>query len=264
VVRALRPDVVAAHDGHGAALALRHLDRPVVVHRRVDFVPSWAGFRRYRRAAGVIAVSDAVAAILRAGGVERVAVVEDGVDVDAFRGAAPDPALPASLGLRSPFALAVGALVPHKGHEWLVRAMPLLPDLPVVVLGEGPLRARLLRLARRLGVADRLRLPGIRADVAAWMATASVFVHPSVEEGLGQAVIEAGLAGAPLVTTTAGGLADLGLGRQVSPADPRALAEAIAASLRSPVRADPQVLATSFSVERMVRRTVTTYATWAR
>jgi glycosyltransferase involved in cell wall biosynthesis len=257
----LRPDVVAAHDGHGAALALRQRRWPVVVHRRVDFVPSWLGYARYRRAAGVIAVSGAVAAILRRGGVDRVAVVHDGVDAGPFLAARPDPEVRRSLGVPDgvPLAVAVGALVDHKGHDVLVRALPEVPDLVCAILGEGPRREALLTLARRLGVAARVHLVGARDDVARWLATADLFVHPSVEEGLGQAVIEAGLAGAPVVTTDAGGLPELGVGRTCAARDPTALAAAIRDGLRDPARADRVALAERFSVERMVRDTLAAY-----
>jgi glycosyltransferase involved in cell wall biosynthesis len=125
----------------------------------------------------------------------------------------------------------------------------------VVILGEGPERGRLARDAARLGVAGRLHLVGARADVPRWLASADRFVHPSVEEGLGQAVLEAGFAGAPIVTTSAGGLAELALGRMCAPADAGALAEAICAP---PVRADRAALA-RFTAEQMAARTWEVY-----
>ena len=262
VIADLGADLVAAHDGHGAALALRYLGVPVVVHRRVDFAPSALGFARYRRAAGVIAVSGAVAAVLRRGRVERIRVVHDAVDAGPFLEATPDPGLRAEVG-PGPLAVAVGALVDHKGHAVLIRAAARLPDLRVAILGEGPRREGLAALARDLGVADRVQLLGSRGDVPRWLASADVFVHPSVEEGLGQAVIEAGLAGIPIVATTAGGIPEIGVGRLVTPGDPEALAGAIRAALADPRTADRAALADRFSIDRLIAATFDAYAEFA-
>jgi glycosyltransferase involved in cell wall biosynthesis len=262
IVRELDPDVVAAHDGHAAALALRHLRHPVVVHRRVDFVPSWLGYARYRRAAGVVAVSGAVAAVLRRGRVERIRVVHDAVDAGPFLAATRDDALRSSLG-PGPLAVAVGALVDHKGHDVLIRALAKVPGLRLAIVGEGPRRGALAERARAEGVADRVHLVGAREDVPRWLASADLFVHPSVEEGLGQAVIEAALAGTPIVATSAGGIPELGVGRPCRPGDPDALADAIRAALADPRPEDRVAVAERFSVERMIAATFDAYAAFA-
>lgn len=256
---ALRPDLVAAHDGHGAALALGRARWPVVVHRRVDFAPSWLGARRYRRAAGVIAVSRAVAAILERRGVEQPAVVHDGVDPAPWRSARPDPALRAQLAGGRRLVVAVGALVEHKGHDVLARAMGSVPDAVCVVLGEGPRRNALVGLDP-----ERFTLVGRRDDVPRWVASADLFVHPSRQEGLGQAVIEAGLTGTPVVTTAAGGLPELGIGRSCPPDDPVALARAVVAELGAPTPIDTAALADRFSIDRMVEGTLRAYGAIAR
>lgn len=256
-LRDLAPDVVAAHDGHGAALCLRVAAAPVVVHRRTDFVPSWLGYRRYRRAAEVVAVSEAVAAILRRGGIERVSIVYDGVDGARFAAAVPDRAGARGLGVPddAPWVVAAGALVPHKGHRHLVDALVHLPGWHAVILGDGPLRQALADQARARGVADRLHLAGRVADVGPWLAAADRFVHPSVGEGVGQVVLEAAFAGAAIVTTSAGGLAELGVGRPCAPGDGRALADAIHAA---PIRAAAPDLA-PFTAARMAARTWEVY-----
>jgi glycosyltransferase involved in cell wall biosynthesis len=121
-------------------------------------------------------------------------------------------------GVEPPVVLAVGRLVPIKAHDRLVRAVARLPATArgtIVILGEGPLRQRLERLAhdRRL----ELRLPGAvpSSVVAEWLALADVFVHPSRvlpsgrSEGLPVAVREALAAGVPTIATATGGLGAL-------------------------------------------------------
>lgn len=266
----LGADVIAAHDGHGAALALRQRRIPVIVHRRVDFAPSGFGYRRYRKAAGVVAVSAAVEAILRRGGVERIRVVHDGVDAAPILATPPDrDGVRAELGLpaETPLVVAVGALVAHKGHVHLVDAMARLPrPVSAAILGEGPERAALAARIRALGLADRVHLVGRRDDVARWLRSADAFAHPSVEEGLGQAVIEAVVAGLPGVITRAGGLPELGIadvgGDDCAPADPIGLAAAIAAALSRarPDQAAVARFAERWSVGRMVAATHRAYA----
>jgi len=127
------------------------------------------------------------------------------------------------LGLARPTVLAVGRLVPIKGHERLLRACARVQGaadprasrpLEVVILGDGPERARLGRLADALGV--RLRLPGFvsREEVALWLRAADVFVQPSIRlangrtEGAPFATAEARAVGIPvLVESDVGRLA---------------------------------------------------------
>ena len=222
-------DLVAAHTSHAHQNAAPFPIK-LVVHRRVDFRPS--GGWKYRRPDGYVAVSRAVADIVSAAGGRQVEVVYDGVV--PLPGAAPAPDGPA--------VLAVGARVPHKGHVHLAAAAALLraryPDLDVGVAGDGPLTW------------PGVRWLGQRGDVAALLAAARVFVHPSVEEGMGQAVVEAMLAGVPVVVSDAGGLPEVvgDTGLVVPAGDPAALAAAIAQVLEG--RHPPADRARARAVER--------------
>lgn len=221
-------ELLAAHTSHAHAHALRS-GLPVVVHRRVDFAPGRLSRAKYRAALGYVAVSAAVRRVLEGAGVpgSRITVVHDAVrpldvstDREGFR---------AELGWPSDAVvlLAAGALVDHKGHRWLVEAMQHLPDLHLAIAGEGRLRAGLARRARALG--SRIRLLGHRDDMGRLLGSADLFVHPSVEEGMGQVLVEAQLAGLPVVATAVGGVPEVVLppGRLVPPRDPLALARAI-------------------------------------
>jgi glycosyltransferase involved in cell wall biosynthesis len=118
------------------------------------------------------------------------------------------------LGLGGPTILAVGRLVPIKGHDRLLRACARLqagggavaPEpLEVVILGDGPERARLSHLADELGV--QLRLPGFvpRSEVARWLRASNVYVQPSISlpngrsEGAPFATAEAHVVGIPVL-----------------------------------------------------------------
>ncbi|MHB8470297.1 MAG: glycosyltransferase family 4 protein [Gaiellaceae bacterium] len=135
--------------------------------------------------------------------------------------------------------LAVSRLTAQKGIDTAIRALAALPgDAVLVVLGAGPDREALAALTRTLGVADRVFLLGRVPDVAAWLRRASVFVHPARWEGFGLAVLEAMLAGLPVVASDVSSLpelvADGETGFLVPPDDPAALARAIDAALAQP------------------------------
>ena len=128
--------------------------------------------------------------------------------------AAPDAALRRRLGVAAPTVLAVGRLVPIKGHAALLHACARArtataahrrPEL--VILGEGPERARLIRLAAALEVPLRLVGTVPRAEVADWLRAADLFAHPSGRlangrtEGAPIAAREAHAVGIPMVVT---------------------------------------------------------------
>jgi glycosyltransferase involved in cell wall biosynthesis len=253
----LRADVIALHDRGGLRLAPRSRAARVV-HRRVDFVPSAAALPAYRAADGVVAVSGAVAGILRQRGVRRVEVVSDGVEV-------PDvPVASAGMGRR---LLAVGALVPHKGHDDLLVALTMLPGTTLWVAGTGELEGRLRRRVSALGLRGRVRWLGQVPDARRLFGQVDLLVHPSREEGMGQVVREALVAGLPVVATRAGGLPEAmdGQGLLAPVAHPAGLARTVRAALAQQQalraalqRARPQ-LAERWGAARMAAQTADAY-----
>lgn len=95
--------------------------------------------------------------------------------------------------------LALGRLHPAKGHDVLIRAVKSIPDVSVVIAGEGPLRAELQALAVQLGVADRVHLIGWRTDTADLFAAADISVFPSRVEPFGNVVVESWAQRVPLI-----------------------------------------------------------------
>lgn len=107
------------------------------------------------------------------------------------------------------FALiAVGRLEPEKRVEDILAAIHRLkegyPMLGVFIVGEGRERPRLERMARSLGIEDRVMFLGARADARGLMASAQAFVQTSAYEGYGMTLIEAALARVPIVTSDIG------------------------------------------------------------
>jgi glycosyltransferase involved in cell wall biosynthesis len=274
LVRALHADVVHTHLVHadvygGVAAKLR---RTHLVSTKHNDDPFRAGAFRYierglaRLADRVITITDA----LRDFNVERVGI--DPGKIETIHYGLDD--LPRAWGENPPddvppdarVLLAVSRLTPQKGIEIAVRALPLVPDDTVlVVLGAGPERAALEALAGDLGVARRVFLPGRVPDVAAWLRRASLLVHPARWEGFGLAVLEAMVAGLPVVASRVSSLPELVVdaetGFLVRPDDPSALALGIARALEHPQlgTAGRERAHREFSVARMADRTVELY-----
>lgn len=141
--------------------------------------------------------------------------------------------------------LSAGRLVAQKRFDRLLRAFAAgtSPCDRLVILGEGPLRRRLEKLALRLGVSERVDMPGHAADLGEWLRRADCFVLASDYEGVPAVVVEAVAAGVPVVATDSSpAIADLlghGChGRIVQRMDEAALARALALVDRSQVDAE--------------------------
>jgi glycosyltransferase involved in cell wall biosynthesis len=142
----------------------------------------------------------------------RLRLIQGGVDVQAVQSAHPVGREALGIPGGEPLLLWVGRLDPIKGLDVLVEATAVLNrtgPVRVAIVGEGPYRAELERLAGHAGLADRFHLLGRRDDVPRLLKLADVFVFPSRTEGLPNALLEAMAAGLPVVTTDAPGCRDL-------------------------------------------------------
>jgi glycosyltransferase involved in cell wall biosynthesis len=218
-------DVVDAHylypDGVAGAAVAEALRLPLVLSARGSDVNLIAGIpfarRRIvaaaRRAEAVIAVSAALAARMAELGIDerRIHVLRNGVDTAVFA-LFPRADARRRLGFdeRAPLVLAVGNLVPEKGFDLLLRTIARMPDVRLVIVGEGPLRASLQALAERMA-------PGrvtFRADVTQpelrfHYAAADVLALPSLREGWPNVVLEAIACGTPVVASAVGGIPEM-------------------------------------------------------
>ena len=150
--------------------------------------------------------------------------------------AAAPPTLRDELGLRPDDRLlvSVGNLYPVKGHRHLIDAVALLTphyrSLHLAICGRGDADHALTAQARALGIADRVHLLGLRSDIPNVLASADIFVHPSLSEGLPLALLEAMFAARPIVATDVGEVATVlanGAGVVVQPGSAPALAFAV-------------------------------------
>ena len=197
-----------------AAVWLGHaLGLPVVITARgtdVNLIPRYALPRRLIQgaiagAAALVAVSAALGEALTALGAPpgRVTVLRNGVDLTLFRPPADRDAARAALGLTGPTLLSVGHLIARKGHDLAIAALAGLPGWSLLILGEGPERARLEALAAAPALAGRVRLLGARAhaDLPAIYGAADALVLASAREGWANVLLEAMACGTPVVAS---------------------------------------------------------------
>lgn len=156
----------------------------------------------YPRASRIVCVSDGVVRDLRENfglPAEKLVSIPNPVDVDAIRRMA-EEALP--LTIDGPFIMSAGRLVEVKRYDVLMRAFAAAGgERKLVIAGEGEERGALEQLARELGVADRVILPGYLANPYPLMAAADMFVLSSDSEGYPNALIDAMAVGRPVIST---------------------------------------------------------------
>src|SRR5262245_9530675 len=239
---------------------------------------AWRVIRR--RVDTIVANADALQAEAEAQGtVARWQILRNGVDVEHFRTRVPAAEAKAALGLdpQRPVVGTVGRLEERKGHEHLLlasramlaRANGLRPQ--ILLVGDGPLHGRLVRVAAQLGIDRSVRLTGGLSDVRAALAAMDVFVLPSREEGMSNALLEAMAAARPIVATAVGGTGEIlerdRTGLLVAVDDVDGMAVALLSLLSDADRAGQlgasarRAVAERFGAEAMIRRLEELYTT---
>jgi glycosyltransferase involved in cell wall biosynthesis len=266
-------DLIDAHflypDGVAAIWLGRRFSLPVVLTARGSDVTQWPGHavpRRLIRSAcaqadAIITVSTGLRDALAALGVaaDRMTVLRNGVDLRQFA-PADRAAARAALGLTGPTLLAVGSLIPRKGHDLTIAALAALPAWHLLIAGEGPERGALLSLAARLGVSDRVRLLGAwpHGSLAALYNAADISVLASAREGLANVLLESMACGTPVVASPIAGNDEAvqmpAAGLIASARTPAAIADAIRTLFANmPDRAATRAYATGFGWEPVSR-----------
>lgn len=200
----------------------------------------------------------------------KVQVVHNGIDPSAFSAQPDRQKVRQELGLgQRPVLVMIARLTAAKGHRYLLEALPGLlnrwPELCCLFVGEGELQDALQRTARELGVERACLFVGVRTDIADILASADLFVLPSISEGFPFVLLEALAIGCPVVASRVNGIPELiedgKTGLLVPARDPQALARAIQALLSDPVAASRMgavgrtVVREQFTANRMVANT---------
>jgi glycosyltransferase involved in cell wall biosynthesis len=286
-LRSYRPDILLTLNCHGnamfwggwASILTRVPVRIIATHHTgTHRTPrNYAGLDRLflRSTTAILALSERHARYIRdvdAIAADKIHIIANGIRISNFESvdAGVVDAARASLGLEPhhKVVISLAGLRPEKAHDAVLTAASLLvgdwPDLRLLIVGDGPLRAELTAMCRDLHLERNVLFLGERRDIATLLHLSHVLVLPSrpVVETLPLSVMEAMAAGVPVVASTVGSVPDMiedGVnGRLIPPADGVALAAAVRGLLgndseaRRIREAARRTVRERYSLERMV------------
>lgn len=287
-----RLDLLHLHDPHAHNFAVLSADiwgntTPFVLSRRVDFVPKNNRYTHYKynhtAIKKIVCVSESIRRVMlpHIEQAEKLEVIYSGIDLDRF---APKNEKWPSMGsigiLRRQYNLSadtllvgnVAALAPHKDYyTFLDTARLLLANgfkARFLLIGEGGERVALAQYAAAIGVADHVIFTGFRTDIAQILPELDLMLVTSVEEGLGTSVLDAFVAGVPVVATQAGGLRELvqhqinGLNAPIKDAQNLAICTArllVDGALRKKLTEQARLYVQDFSKEKTAQKTLALY-----
>jgi glycosyltransferase involved in cell wall biosynthesis len=218
-----RPDIVQTFLFHAnvvGALAARVASEPRIVHgMRVADPSRWRLLaERYvgARVDRSVCVSHCVAEFyMKRGRVpsEKIAVIPNGIDAASYADVGGVDLTALGLAPNRQAIAYVGRLHSQKGLDWLLRLMPQvfsqIPDVDLLLIGQGPERARLESIVASQGIDDRVHFAGWRSDVREILRASRLLVLPSRWEGMPNVVLEAMATGLPVVSTRVEGVMEL-------------------------------------------------------
>ncbi len=291
--RSWRPDVVHAHDWlvtHPAVALAEAASVPLVatihateagrhagwlsqpLNQQVHSVEWWLANRADALITCSAAMRAEVAHLFEVS--QDIAVIHNGIEPGGWR-VSPAAVRSARSQYGSPLVVYFGRLEYEKGVQDLLATIPRLrrrhPGLRLVVAGQGVQAAALVEQARKLRIRRAVDFVGHLPDrsLVACLAAADVVVLPSRYEPFGIVALEAAAAGAPLVASTAGGLAELVVdgetGLSITPGDVAGIADAVTEVLTDPTaaarraRAAKARLAAEFNWEGIASATAAVY-----
>ena len=197
-IEEFQPDIIQYWMGRAASYAVAGR------HKNIGWFGGYYDLKRYHHMDAYVGVTQDIARHIREAGAvaEKVFTIHTIANLPQ---ASPIPRAEFDTPEHAPLLLALARLHPKKGLDILLRALVDLPNVYCWIAGDGPLRHALPKLARELGIADRVKFLGWRNDRAAMLATCDVCVFPSRYEPFGTVTIESWAAGKPLVATAAAG-----------------------------------------------------------
>lgn len=251
-----QPLVLTLHTSHFLRLARKPLWQPVL--RRLIRAADW-----------LLAASEELRDVaLGLYPHPRAEALTNGVDTNLF--VAVEPAMPRRAGTYR--VIVPRRLFAKNGVEYFLRAMPRIregEDVEALIVGDGPLRARLERLARELGIANVVTFAGARPNIEmpGILSSGDMVVIPSLMEATSVAALEAMACERPVAASRVGGLPEIvdeSVGTLFEPADPEDMARHVLSLLRRQDRAGMGEKARArvvqrWSLARLARRHVEIY-----
>ncbi len=197
-------------------LTLQEGDPIPYIKRQVRFV--YPLFKRiFKRASKIQTISHYLADFAKEmGATGSIEVIPNGVDITLFTKTFSDSELIPIKGEiqyreGEKILITTSRLVVKNGIEDVINALKYLPDsVKFIILGTGQLEVSLRKLAKDLGLEVRVLFLGQKTyqEIPKYLAVSSIFIRPSLSEGMGNSFIEAMAAGTPVIATSVGGIPD--------------------------------------------------------
>lgn len=282
IIRENKIELIHAHVWNPAScryayLASKSCKIPLVIteHDPGEISPLKTAFKKWllKNVSKIIAISEENAKILKAlypQVANRISVVHNGIDIKEFeKKIAHIQNNSDQNGTKT--ILTVAALHPRKGLKYLIEAFAKINDrtLRLQIVGEGPQKQELQELAQKLDISNQVEFLGWRNDIPKIMASANLFVLPSLHEAFGLVLLEAILAKLPIIATNSGGIPEIiednKNGLLVPPKDTDALANAIKTLLENDelnkkfIQAGLEKVYEKFNAETMAEKTASLY-----
>lgn len=272
MAQGFEPDIIDAHyfypDGVAAALIGKWLKKPVIITARgsdINVLPKYALPRKMiqwaaKKAAMNITVSTALKEEMKKLGVpgSKITVLRNGVDLETFR-VLPTIRNKESVSRRN--IISVGNLIELKGHHLVIEALKELPNMQLIIVGEGAMASKLKQLAIDLDVAKRVCFVGYKThqELVSLYNKSDVLVLASSREGLPNVILEAMACGTPVIATCVGGapevLTDKAAGMLLEERSAKAIVQAVRQLLENPpLMTQTRQYAEAFSWDQTVKK----------
>lgn len=209
-------DLIDAHyfypDGIAAAALGKALNKKLTITARgtdINLIPKYALPRKMivwaaGCADGIITVCEALKDELVNMGVDetKIKVLRNGVDLEVFH-PMDRQEMRKKLNIKRPTLLSAGYLVERKGHHIAIQAMKELPEYELLIAGDGEMSNRLMDLANKIGVRDRIRFLGAlsQKELVEVYSAVDALVLASDREGMANVLLESMACGTPVVAT---------------------------------------------------------------
>jgi len=221
----------------------------------------------------ILAVSNAIRDKLIKRGINshKITTIYNGVSIEKYRVTINNKKKIKELGLQKnkPVVTVIGRLSKQKGHVFFLNALPEIirnyPDVQFLIVGEGSLKNKLIKMSKELEVEKSVIYSGFRTDIPEIYAISDIIVLPSLWEPLANVALESMAAKKPIIATNVDGMSEAIINNQtgmlVPPADSQALSNAIIDLLINKNKAKQLALAghehviKNFSIQQMVNET---------
>lgn len=203
---------------------------------------------------------------------QQFAIIPYGIDIEEFSKKMKIPS-PANAPQNKFVLTCTARLVPLKGHQYLLASLAKLKrqrqDWVCWIIGEGPLHNQLNQQVNRLGLREHVKFLGNQKNVAALLKKADLFVFPSLQDNMPYAVMEAQLAGVPVVATDAGGIPEMINNGQTGLISPKKDSESLYQNIYNLMgntelreflaKNGKQWAINNWSIEKMITNTISVY-----